>query len=336
MALSKRRLPGTDVDVSALGFGCVRLTTCRTEADALATLHAALDSGVTHFDTARLYGGGQSERILGKFLRGRRDRVTVATKIGLLPRAGLAGNRVLVNLIKRTLRPFPSLLKKLGQSRGGGGGAAVGPPTGQFDVPTVRASFEASLAALGTDHVDLLLLHEATLDDAASEPLLQFLEDERRRGTVRALGIGSRFELLQGDLSRIPAAYAAVQFEHYAGLANAIRLGRGEGLATIGHSVFKPMPALRAYAADHREEAGAFSARHGVDASDPRTLGSLLLHFAVFTNPGGATLFSSQSPANIAANAADVSAGRYSPEQLSAFGDYASAALATATAGAGA
>src|SRR3984893_1601208 len=94
-----------------LGFGCVQLTTHREEAEAVAILQHAFALGITHFDVARAYGFGRAEGILGKFLRGRRDQVTVATKLGLQPPVGLAGNAWIINAAKQLLSPFPALLQ---------------------------------------------------------------------------------------------------------------------------------------------------------------------------------------------------------------------------------
>ncbi|MEQ8785889.1 MAG: aldo/keto reductase [Pirellulaceae bacterium] len=78
-------LPGADLTVSQLVFGCWGITSdfhwgSRDEADSLAAIHAALDAGVNFFDTAAAYGDGNSERLLGKALAGRRDQVVIASK----------------------------------------------------------------------------------------------------------------------------------------------------------------------------------------------------------------------------------------------------------------
>jgi aryl-alcohol dehydrogenase-like predicted oxidoreductase len=76
-------LPVIGKSTSRIGFGTgglLRIGSPRRRQDVLA---AAFASGVTHFDTAPLYGFGESERALGLFLRGRRDKVTLTTKFGL-------------------------------------------------------------------------------------------------------------------------------------------------------------------------------------------------------------------------------------------------------------
>ena len=68
-----------------LGFGCSMLMSRLNRADSLRLLNRAYDAGIRHFDTARLYGYGEAESVLGDFLKERRATVTVATKVGILP-----------------------------------------------------------------------------------------------------------------------------------------------------------------------------------------------------------------------------------------------------------
>ncbi|MFN2225232.1 MAG: aldo/keto reductase [Anaerolineae bacterium] len=81
-----RELGRSGVRVSALAMGCWALADAATwgpqsEADSIATVHAALDLGIDTFDTAEGYGGGESEVVLGRALRGRREQVVIATKV---------------------------------------------------------------------------------------------------------------------------------------------------------------------------------------------------------------------------------------------------------------
>lgn len=114
-----------DLAVSALGLGCMGMTASYGRVDpieARSTLAAALEAGITLFDTAAMYGGGKNERFIGPIMAAHREDVVVATKTGI-----------------RTLGPLPIGLD--GRPR------------------TVRDSLDASLGRLGLDHVDLFYLH---------------------------------------------------------------------------------------------------------------------------------------------------------------------------------
>ncbi|AUN32632.1 aldo/keto reductase [Niveispirillum cyanobacteriorum] len=111
--------------VRPVGLGCMGMCwaygPAMGEGDAVRLLHCAIDLGYDHFDTAALYGGGQSETLLGRAVAGRRDRVLIASKVGLF-------------------------------ARGVGRGIDGRPET-------IRAGCDTSLARLGIDHIDLFYLH---------------------------------------------------------------------------------------------------------------------------------------------------------------------------------
>src|SRR5689334_11698430 len=81
------------LDVSVVGVGCNNFGNKVDEARTRAVVDAALDAGVTFFDTADIYARGDSETFLGRALRGRRDRAVVATKFGHRNAGHLAGGR---------------------------------------------------------------------------------------------------------------------------------------------------------------------------------------------------------------------------------------------------
>lgn len=83
----QKRTLGDSLTVSALGLGCMGMSQGYGPADddaSLATLHRALDLGVTLLDTAQSYGAGHNERLLARLLADRRDEVTLATKFGIV------------------------------------------------------------------------------------------------------------------------------------------------------------------------------------------------------------------------------------------------------------
>src|SRR5688500_1772689 len=153
----------TSLATSPLGFGCATLTSLNDRARAVALLREAHDLGIAHFDVARAYGLGHAEGILGEFLQGRRGAVTVTTKFGLQPPSGgvagaVAGNQRLVGVAKAVLRRVPGLAaiaRRRAQTMIAGGA---------FTAAEAERSLATSLRELRTDYVDLLLLHECTLD----------------------------------------------------------------------------------------------------------------------------------------------------------------------------
>jgi aryl-alcohol dehydrogenase-like predicted oxidoreductase len=139
--------------VSAVGLGCNNFGRRLDLAGTRAVIDAALDAGITHLDTADIYGGdGASERLIGEVLEGRRDRVVLATKFGM------------------------RLSSDDGTPRGSRG--------------YVRRAIEDSLARLRTDRIDLYYYHEPDGVTPLSETIgaLAELADE---GKVRTFGVSN-------------------------------------------------------------------------------------------------------------------------------------------------
>jgi aryl-alcohol dehydrogenase-like predicted oxidoreductase len=117
------------LDVSRIGLGAMTMAGTYTSGgdldddESIRTIHRALELGVTHIDTAEIYGPFHSEEIVGKAIEGRRDEVVVATKFGLVSHSGRQG-------------------RVIDSSR-----------------DNVRAAIEGSLTRLGTDHIDLYYQH---------------------------------------------------------------------------------------------------------------------------------------------------------------------------------
>jgi aryl-alcohol dehydrogenase-like predicted oxidoreductase len=152
--LAQRRLGGQGLRVSALGLGCMGMSQSYGPADereSLATIDRAIELGVTFFDTAEAYGPFTNEELLGRALKGRRDRVIVATKFGWR----IEGGR----------------------------------PVGIDSRPQhVKEVAEASLRRLGTDHIDLLYQHR--VDPAVPiEDVVGAMADLVAEGKVRFLGL---------------------------------------------------------------------------------------------------------------------------------------------------
>jgi aryl-alcohol dehydrogenase-like predicted oxidoreductase len=136
-----RPLGRSGLVVSRVGLGCNAFGT-RIDADQTrAVVHAALDAGITLFDTADTYGLGESERLLGRALGSRREEVVLATKFGM----------------------------DMQGANGPDGGARA-------SRRYVRRAVEASLRRLGTDHIDLYQLHQPDLVTPVEETLAALTE----------------------------------------------------------------------------------------------------------------------------------------------------------------
>lgn len=88
--MEQRKLGNQGLSVGAIGLGCMGMSHAygnpqdRSEAESIATIHRALDLGVTLLDTAEVYGPYTNEELVGKAIRGRREKVVIATKFGLV------------------------------------------------------------------------------------------------------------------------------------------------------------------------------------------------------------------------------------------------------------
>jgi D-threo-aldose 1-dehydrogenase len=287
--MSQSLLPGTGIETSRLGFGCAvlggRLST-RTKRRLLET---AFDAGITHFDVARLYGHGEAERHLGAFLRPRRDSVTVTTKVGLLPPGGPARLR-LVRAGRRLL----------------------GSPTAgvrRFAVADVRSSVEASLNKLGTDHVDLLLLHDCRPDDV-TEDLVELLDDCIRRGLTRATGIATGVGATAALLERERSFPSVIQIPF-----SVLDGGRSPFPPAIVHSVLaQDLPRMRKVLSVADARAARWSRTIGVDCSDAGSIAQFVLACALDVSANRIVLFSSQHPERVRANAEVLSRPPLTPD----------------------
>jgi aryl-alcohol dehydrogenase-like predicted oxidoreductase len=153
--MQQRRLGRQGLVVSALGLGCMGMSWAygpRDDAESIATIHEAIDLGITLFDTAEVYGPYENERLLGRALQGRRDRVLLATKFGF----------------------------KIGPD---------GKTAGTDSRPEhIRDVIEASLQRLGTDHLDLLYQHRVD-PKVPIEDTVGAMAEAVKAGKVRYLGL---------------------------------------------------------------------------------------------------------------------------------------------------
>ena len=145
------------LDVSRIGLGTMAMSgyyldPSSSEAESIRTIQRALDLGVTHIDTAEIYGPYTNEELVGRALKGRRDGVVLATKFGLVSHSG------------------------------------AGPGTLDSSPANIRAAVEGSLKRLGTDRIDLYYQHRVD-PDTPIEDTVGALAELVAEGKVLHIGL---------------------------------------------------------------------------------------------------------------------------------------------------
>ncbi|MBF4632577.1 aldo/keto reductase [Clavibacter michiganensis subsp. phaseoli] len=169
--------------VSRIGLGAMTMAGTYTaegatdDTESIATIHRALELGVTHIDTAEVYGPFHSEEVVGKAIAGRRDDVVIATKFGLVSHAA------------------------------GGGGRSI-----DSSPANIRTAVEGSLTRLGTDHIDLCYQHRVD-PNTPIEETAQTVADLVAEGKVLHFGLS---EASVATIRRAHAVHpvAALQTEY--------------------------------------------------------------------------------------------------------------------------
>jgi D-threo-aldose 1-dehydrogenase len=298
---------------SVLGFGTTSFMSAASTQDRLALLGAAYDAGITHFDTAAYYGYGEAERLLGRFLTGKRDKVTITTKFGIEP-SGVVKTRWVNLLTRRVLKAAPILKTMLRR-----GSSQSGSTWGVFDPEKAKASLERSLTALQTDYIDLFLLHEPNLESAASQPLIEFLEGEVARGSIRAYGCGGEWSNIEKISSSGLPTSRWLQFEDNPVFRN-LEDAEASGAKCITFAPFNTaLPILAKWLDERPEKQSAWSKELGVDCADSSNLAALLLAGSLARNHRGIVLFSSKNAQRIKHAARVANGGVFSSEQVNKF-----------------
>ena len=153
--MEQRQLGKQGLVVSAIGLGCMGMSEFYGSADekeSVATIHQALDAGISLLDTADMYGPFKNEELVGKTIRGRRDTVVLATKFGIM----------------RT------------------GDASFRGVNGRPDY--VKTACDASLRRLGVDHIDLYYQHRVD-PEVPIEETVGAMAELVKAGKVRYLGL---------------------------------------------------------------------------------------------------------------------------------------------------
>jgi D-threo-aldose 1-dehydrogenase len=310
-----------------IGFGCAGLMQSPSGRHRQRLLAEVFEQGIRHFDVARMYGLGAAERELGRFARGRREQLTIATKFGIEP-AGPAGRLARLQAPARAaVARLPALRAALKRRAD-----AFHQPR-RYDLATLRTSLHTSLRELGTEYVDVLLIHDPAPGDALDmEELGEALEQLRVAGRVRAWGLAGDPEPCLELYGRAGGAEVLQIRDDVLGddvLGEALaRAPAGAHVITFG-VLSGALQRIVGHVAGSAERRRRWRETVGADCGRPEVVSSLLLQDALARNAEGAVLFSTRRPERIgqAVAAAAALAHEPRPTPLRAFQELVRAEL---------
>ncbi len=158
-----RKLPGTGLQVSEVGFGMWTVSTGwwgdYSDDEAVRLLREAFDLGVTLFDAADTYGNGRSENLIRQAFQADRDKIIIATKVGY--------NFLQHGEERRGQREIPQ----------------------DFSAEAIQRATDAALSRLGTDVIDVLQLHNIRMEQVNDDKIWETLENLRCQGKIRCYGV---------------------------------------------------------------------------------------------------------------------------------------------------
>jgi aryl-alcohol dehydrogenase-like predicted oxidoreductase len=201
--IEHRRLGKSDLEVSAIGLGCMSLSHVYGQADdaaSIALIHHAIDRGIDFFDSSDLYGWGHNEELLGKALKGRRDKIVLATKFGQV---------------------------KTAEGQGVDGRPEY-----------VRQACDASLKRLGVDVIDLYYQHRVD-PKVAIEETVGAMASLVEAGKVRHLGLSeARPETVRRAHKTHPIAAVQLEFSllYRVEAEETLRTTRELGISFVAYS----------------------------------------------------------------------------------------------------
>lgn len=175
----------TGITTSALALGCARIGSALTPMDrgeSVALIQQAFALGVLHFDTASIYGQGDSERHVGQALQRHRAQVCLSSKAG----QRLTTAQALMAGFKGPIRWMAARSGDVHRSLAGVRGKGL---PRCFEPAYIEQSLCASLERLRTDHLDIFYLHSPDATVLADPALMERIERLRERGLFRAFGV---------------------------------------------------------------------------------------------------------------------------------------------------
>lgn len=302
-------LPGGASPTSAVGVGCAYLTEGFTPDQDRPIIDAAFEAGARHFDVAPSYGMGTAEAVLGRALAGRRDRVTIATKVGIARNQATSGRL----LLRALLAPTRSLRRR---------SAPATPMQRQLDFSPsyVETMLVDSLRRLRTDYLDAYLLHEVT-PELVTPALVSLLQRVKAAGKTRAIGLATSHDSATAITQAWPGVFDIVQ--HSWSVLDS-PLGPSPQFRITHRAIMLGLEPLQAWLRSDPAAGRRLSEATGGDVTDERQLSAMLVGAAVAQNINGIVLVASRSTSRTRSNIAagldqsSIDAGRRLTVALSA------------------
>jgi predicted DNA-binding ribbon-helix-helix protein len=277
---------------SALGFGCASMGSRVGSREGLRALERALELGVNWFDLAPSYGDGHAEQIFGVFLRGKRQEVHICTKVGIAPPNVGAARRFLRPIVRAVVRGAPALRTIAARGR-------PVPVHQPCDRKAIMVSLENSLSRLGTDHVDVLALHDPVLEDLRSDAVAEAMDDIVKSGKARVVGVAgspgaAALAMEEGSRFRHIQLADGPDLEGLRGFRRAYS-GELVRMHVVTHSVYSTSCVKRLLAArgDERNRLVVVLADHGYgDLNFESAIRAACLDYCLQSNPTGTVLIS--------------------------------------------
>jgi aryl-alcohol dehydrogenase-like predicted oxidoreductase len=183
------------MSVPELGFGTAPLLGRVSRRAGTAALARAWGAGIRHFDTARSYGWGDAEQVLGAFLSGRpRGDFRIVSKCGIVP----ARRSRLLQLAKSAGRAAIRLAPGLRRTANSIASTPAFAPQYSADIGVLKASLATSLAELRTPYIDVLLLHNYAPGLSGLEQVGAWFRGVQAEGRIRRFGYSVEGDLIEG------------------------------------------------------------------------------------------------------------------------------------------
>ena len=273
---------------SPLGIGCAYLTAGSLTKYDERLIRSVMEAGATHFDVAPQYGLGTAESVLGKALKGHREKVSIATKVGIM-RPYVANYKL---ILRSLIGPLRNKIRNLNQNKNINLDFKVERNL-NFDPTYIRSSLEESLKKLGTDYVNMYMLHMPRLIDITEE-VIYTLQELKKNGKVQSIGLATDRNETKIILECWPQIFDVVQYS-WSVLDESIEKKDSSPYLITHRALSRAYEPLWGWLEKDQEMRNYLTHVCGADFYDPNILSKALLGAALVENENGQILVASRS-----------------------------------------